>query len=66
MKERNKDIINFTISFPVLETVKYNNQNYEDCFESDYSDVIFDGLPLDTLDELCKNDFNEWPNILLK
>ena len=66
MKERNKDVINFTISFPVLETVKYNNQNYEECFESDYNDVIFDGIPLDTLDELCKNDFNEWSNILLK
>ena len=66
MKERNKDIINFTISFPTLETIKYNNQNYENCFESDYDNVIFDGIPLNILDELCKKDFNEWSNVLLK
>ena len=66
MKERNKDIIKIVINFPVLETIKYNNQNHENCFESDYDSVVFDGISLDTLDELCKNDFNEWPNILLK
>ena len=66
MKERNKDIINFTISFPVLETIKYNNLNYENCFESDYDEIIFDGISLDTLDELCRNDYKEWPCILMK
>ena len=66
MKERNKDIIKIVINFPVLETIKYNNQSHGNCFESDYDRVIFDGISLDTLDELCKNDFNEWPNILLK
>ena len=66
MKERSKDVINFSISFPALETIKYNNLNYENCFESDYDDVIFDGIPLDILDELCVNDFSEWPNILMK
>ena len=65
MKEINKYVINFTISFPTLETIKYNNHNYENCFESDYNEVIFDGIPLDILDELCKKDFNEWPNILM-
>ena len=40
MKEINKYIINFTISFPTLETIKYNNQNYENCFESNYDEVI--------------------------
>ena len=66
MKERGKDVINFSINFPCLETVKYYNLNYDNCFESDYDDVIFDGIPLNILDELCANDFNEWPNILMK
>ena len=66
MKERDKDIINISISFPSLETVKYNNLNYENCFESDYDNVILTGIPLDTLDELCKKDFIEWPEILMK
>ena len=66
MKEKNKDIINITLNFPVLETIKYNNKNYDNCFESDYDEVIFEGLPLNILDELCRTDFNEWPNILLK
>ena len=64
--ERDKDIIDIVITFPCLETVKYNNQNYENCFESDYNEVILEGISLDILDELCKNDYNEWPNILLK
>ena len=66
MKEKNKDIINFTLTFPVLETIKYNNKNYDNCFESDYDDVIFDGIPLDTLNELCRKNYDEWPDILLK
>ena len=66
MNERNKDIINFTIHFPTLETIKYNNKNYENCFESNYNSVIFDGISLDILDELCKKDFNDWSNILMK
>ena len=66
MKERDKDIINISISFPSLETVKYSNLNYENCFESDYDNVILTGIPLDTLDELCKKDFIEWPEILMK
>lgn len=65
MKERNTDIINFTISFPTLETIKYNNMNYENCFESDYDNVIFDGIPLKILDELCVKNFEEWPEILM-
>ena len=66
MKEKNKDIINFTLTFPVLETIKYNNKNYDNCFESDYDDVIFDGIPLNTLNELCRKNYDEWPDILLK
>ena len=65
MKERSKDTINMTITFPVLETIKYNNHNYDNCFESDYDEVIFEGMPLEILDELCRNDFSEWPKILL-
>lgn len=66
LKERDKDVINVCISFPTLETIKYNNKNYENCFESDYDFVIFDGIPLNTLDEICRNNFNEWANILIK
>ena len=66
LKERDKDIINLCISFPTLETIKYNNKNYENCFESDYEFVIFDGIPLDILDEICRNNFNEWANILMR
>ena len=66
MKGRNKDIIKITVDFPVLETIKYNNKNKNNCFESDYDNVIFNGISLDKLDELCKTDFHEWPNILLK
>ena len=66
LKDRDRDIINICINFPTLETIKYNNMNYENCFESDYELVIFDGIPLDTLDDICKNNFNEWPNILMK
>ena len=40
MKERDKDIINICISFPSLETIKYNNQNFENCFETDNDDII--------------------------
>ena len=65
IKER-EDIINLTINFPTLETVKYNNNDYGDCFESDYNNVIYKGISLDILDELCKNNYNEWPHILLK
>ena len=66
LKERDKDVINICISFPTLETIKYNNTNYDNCFESDYDIVIFDGTPLDILDEICRNNFNEWPNILMR
>ena len=66
MKERDRDVINICISFPSLETIKYNNKNYENCFESDYDDIILAGVPLDILDEICKNDFNEWPSILME
>ena len=65
IKER-EDIINLTINFPTLETIKYNNNDYDDCFESDYNNVIYKGISLDILDELCKNNYNEWPHILLK
>ena len=65
MKEREK-IINFTIIFPTLETILYNNKDYNDCFESDYNNVIYSGISLNILDELCKNNYNEWSNILLK
>ena len=65
IKER-EEIINLTINFPTLETIKYNNNDYEECFESDYNNIINNGLSLDILDELCKNKYNEWPNIFLK
>jgi hypothetical protein len=65
MKERNKDAIKITIDFPVLETIKYNNKNMNNCFESDYDKVTFNGISLDKLNQLCKTDFHEWPNILL-
>ena len=66
VKERDKDIINICISFPSLETIKYNNKNYENCFESDYEDIILAGVPLDILNKICKNDFSEWPTILME
>ena len=66
LKERDKYRINIYVSFPTLETIKYNNQNYEDCFESDYDTISCEGISLDILDELCKKDFEEWANILLK
>ena len=65
MKERNKDAIKITIDFPVLETIKYNNKNMNNCFESDYDKVTFNGISLDKLNQLCKTDFREWPDILL-
>ena len=66
MKEIYKDIINITITFPFLETIRYNNQNYNSCFESDYNNVVVNGLPLEIMDELCDKSFNEWPKILMK
>ena len=65
IKENNKDIINICIYFPTLETIKYNNLNNENCFESDFENVTLKGIPLDMLDKLCKSHFNEWPTILL-
>lgn len=65
MKEIYKDIINITVTFPFLETVRYNNQNYQNCFESDYNNVIFNGFSLDVLDELCHKNFDEWSKILI-
>ena len=65
MKEIYMDIINITITFPFLETIRYDNQNYEDCFVSDYNNVIFSGIPLNVLDELCQKKFQEWSKILI-
>ena len=65
MKEIYKDNINITVTFPFVETVRYNNQNYQNCFESDYNNVVFNGFPLDVLDELCNKNFNEWAEILI-
>ena len=65
MKELNKDTINVTITFPFVETIRYDNQNYEDCFETDYNNVILNGFPLDILDRLCHNNYSEWPKILI-
>ena len=66
MKEIYKDIINITITFPFLETIRYDNQNYQSCFESNHSTVILNGIPLDILDELCHKNFKEWSKILIK
>ena len=66
MKEIYKDIINITITFPFLETIRYDNQNYNNCFETDYNNVIVNGLPFEILDELCNNNFSEWSKILMK
>lgn len=66
MKEIYKDIINITITFPFLETIGYDNQNYNNCIETDYNDVVVNGLPLDILDELCSKSYDKWPKILLK
>jgi hypothetical protein len=65
MNERD-NIINFTIIFPSLETIKYNNKDFEDCFESDYNDTVYSGISLDLLNKLCKNNYSEWPNLLIK
>ena len=65
MKEIYKDIINITITFPFLETIRYDNQNYQSCFESNHSNVILNGIPLDTLDELCQKDYKYWSKILI-
>ena len=65
MKEKCKDIINITVTFPFVETIRFNNQNYQNCFESDYNNVVFNGLPLDVLDELCHKHYNEWAKILI-
>ena len=65
MKEIYQDIINITITFPFVETIRYDNQNYQNCFESDYNTVIFNGFSLDILDKLCHSNFNEWPKILI-
>ena len=65
MKDVYKDFINITITFPFLETIRYDNQNYENCFESDYNTVIFNGIPLDVLDKICQKDFSEWSKLLI-
>lgn len=65
MKEIYKDIINITITFPFLETIRYNNQNFESCFESNHGTVILNGIPLDILDELCQKKFKDWSKILI-
>ena len=65
MNERD-NIINFTIIFPSLETIKYNNKDFGDCFESDYKDAVYSGISLDLLNELCKNNYSEWSNLLIK
>ena len=65
MIDINEDIINITVTFPFVETIRYDNQNYENCFESDYNNVIFNGLSLDILDKLCHTNYNEWPKILI-
>ena len=65
MIDINEDIINITVTFPFVETIRYDNQNYENCFESDYNNVIFNGLSLDILDKLCHTNYNEWPKLLI-
>ena len=65
MKEIYKDIINITITFPFLETIRFDSNNYQNCFESDINNVIVNGIPLDVLDELNQKDFKEWPKILI-
>ena len=65
MKEFSLDIINITITFPFLETIRYDNQNYEDCFISDYNNVVFAGIPLEVLDKLCQKNFQEWSKLLI-
>ena len=65
MKEINEDIINVTITFPCVETIRYDNQNYDNCFETDYNNVIFNGFPLDILDKICHANYSEWPKILI-
>ena len=70
INERNKDIINITINFPVIETIKYQNLDdnlYSDnCFESNYDDSLNKGIPLKLLNELCYKNIKEWPDLLLK
>ena len=65
MKEIYKDIINITITFPFVETIRYNDQNNQDCFESDYNNVVSNGIPLDVLEVICNKGFSEWPKILI-
>ena len=70
INERNKDIINIIINFPIIETIKYQNLNdnlYSDnCFESNYDDSSNKGIPLKLLNELCYKNIKEWPDLLLK
>ena len=70
INERNKDIINIIINFPILETIKYQNLNdnlYSDnCFESNYDDSSNKGISLNLLNELCHKNINKWPDLLLK
>jgi len=70
INERNKDIINIIINFPIIETIKYLNLNdnlYSDnCFESNYNDSSNKGISLKLLNELCHKNIKEWPDLLLK
>ena len=68
--ERNEDIINIVINFPILETVQYknlnDNLNSDNCFESNYADSLNKGISLKLLDELCHKNIKDWPDLLLK
>ena len=59
---------NYTLLYPILETIKFNNNNFiihNNCFESNLESEIKNGMNINILDSLLNsNDIYNWPSIL--
>ena len=60
----------FCLFYPILETIRYNievqrNQRNHNCFESNFEEEIKDGMNMNILESLFKNeDAYTWPSII--
>lgn len=57
----------FCLFYPILETIKFNvnTQRNNNCFESNFEQEVKDGMNINILDSLFKNnDVYKWPSII--
>ena len=69
--DKKNDGNKITVKQPILETIEYIPENSEKfqgfCYQSNINEFAERGVPVEILDEICKdNNMENWPNILIK